>query len=84
MALARPSILFFNPVRHALAQYQDLSSRIPTGVISSSSRAEFFKDVEGKYRDIVAIYSTSSSYAVRLQALMSLPLLTETPGCWKV
>ena len=64
MALVRPRILFFNPVRHALTQYQELSSVAQVELLSSADRREFFKDVEGKYKSITAIYSTSSSYAV--------------------
>jgi glyoxylate reductase len=58
-----PHILFFSPVRHAVQEYQHLSSIAKTQVISSKSRAEFFNDVKSKYNDITAIYSTSSSYA---------------------
>jgi len=64
MTLSKPQILFFNPVRHALDAYRKLSSIAQTEVIASKSRAEFFEDVKSKYKDIVAIYSTSSSYAV--------------------
>ncbi|CZR56506.1 probable glyoxylate/hydroxypyruvate reductase (D-isomer-specific 2-hydroxy acid dehydrogenase superfamily) [Phialocephala subalpina] len=64
MALSKPRILLFNPIRHAHDAYKKLSQVARTEVISSKSRAEFFEDVKDKYKDIVAIYSTSSSYAV--------------------
>ncbi|RDW62518.1 putative glyoxylate reductase [Coleophoma crateriformis] len=64
MAVKKPRILFVNPVRHAHAKLQELAAVTQTEVISSTSRAEFFKDVEDKYKDIIAIYSTSSSYAL--------------------
>ena len=63
-SLAKPRILFFNPVRHALANFQKLSSVAQTEVVASKSRADFFEECKGKYKDVVAIYSTSSSYAV--------------------
>jgi glyoxylate reductase len=62
--VSKPFILFFNPVRHALGVYQTLSTVARTEVIASKSRAEFFQDLKEKYKNIVAIYSTSSSYAV--------------------
>jgi hypothetical protein len=64
MISVKPRILFFSPVRHALAQYQELASLAEVELVSSADRSEFFKDVEGKYKNITAIYSTSSSYAV--------------------
>jgi glyoxylate reductase len=66
MALSKPRILFFNPVRHALEAYQKLSLETRTEVIASKSRAEFFQDVKDRYKDVVAIYSTSSSYSVTI------------------
>jgi glyoxylate reductase len=63
--ISKPHILFFNPVRHALAAYQKLSSVAQTEILASKSRAELFQDFKVKYNNITAIYSTSSSYAVR-------------------
>ncbi|PVH87194.1 hypothetical protein DL98DRAFT_556697 [Cadophora sp. DSE1049] len=63
-SIARPRILFFNPVRHALENFQKLSFVAQTEVVASTSRADFFEECKDKYKDIVAIYSTSSSYAV--------------------
>ncbi|KAK0104505.1 hypothetical protein ONS95_004793 [Cadophora gregata] len=63
-SIARPRILFFNPVRHALENFKKLSSVAQTEVIASTSRTDFFEECKGKYKNIVAIYSTSSSYAV--------------------
>lgn len=65
MMLAKPRILFFNPVRHAKAAYLNLSSETRTEVVTSKSRQEFFNDLKTKYHDIVAIYRTSASGAVR-------------------
>jgi glyoxylate reductase len=58
----KPKILFFNPVKHALAQYKEPE------VVTSPSRAEFFEDCHTKYQDVVAIYRTSASGAVGLFA----------------
>jgi glyoxylate reductase len=66
MMISKPRILFFNPARHALAVYKNLSSVTQTEVLASKSRAELFQDLKGIYNNIVAIYSTSSSYAVSL------------------
>lgn len=63
-SITKPRILFFNPVRHALENFRKLSSVAQTEVLTSKSRAEFFNECKGKYKDIVAIYSTSSSCAV--------------------
>lgn len=60
----KPRILFFSPVRHAVAAYESLHSVAAPEVVTSKSRAEFFADVKTKYRDIQAIYRTSSSGAV--------------------
>lgn len=62
--MSKPRILFFNPVRHAIAMYHDLSSVAATEVVTSRSRAEFFADIKQKYSDIQAIYRTSASGAV--------------------
>jgi glyoxylate reductase len=64
MAISKPRILFFNPVRHATASYRALSSVAITEVVTSKSRAEFFADIKQKYRDVQAIYRTSSSGTV--------------------
>jgi hypothetical protein len=63
--ISKPRILFFNPVRHAHAVYKSLSSVTQPELLSSKSRAELFQDFKEKYNNITAIYSTSSSYAVR-------------------
>lgn len=64
MSSAKPFILFFNPVRHAKAYYESLQEVARTEVVTSKSRDEFFKDLEGKYKDISVIYRTSASGAV--------------------
>lgn len=64
MSSSKPFILFFNPVRHAKACYESLQEVARTETVTSKSRDEFFKDVEGKYKDISAIYRTSASGAV--------------------
>jgi hypothetical protein len=65
MTPLKPRILFFNPVRHALAAYEALSAVAAPEVVTSKSRAELFADLKGQYRDIRAIYRTSASGAVR-------------------
>jgi hypothetical protein len=62
--MSKPRILFFNPVRHAIAKHRALSSVAVTEVVTSKSRAEFFADMKHKYSDIQAIYRTSASGAV--------------------
>lgn len=64
MQTAKPFILFFNPVRHAKAVYEELQKVARVEVVTSSSREQFFKDVQDKYKDIKAIYRTSASGAV--------------------
>lgn len=64
MSSSKPFILFFNPVRHAKAYYESLQEVARTEVVTSKSRNEFFKDLEGKYKDISVIYRTSASGAV--------------------
>ena len=64
MPSPRPRILFFNPVRHALAKFEALSKVAQVEVVSSTSREEFFRDVGTKYNNIQAIYRTSASGAV--------------------
>ncbi|RAK90120.1 2-hydroxyacid dehydrogenase [Aspergillus costaricaensis CBS 115574] len=64
MSSAKPRILFFNPVRHAVPFYVKLQEHAHTEVVTSKSREEFFKDVTEKYKDIFAIYRTSASGAV--------------------
>ncbi|KAK7705550.1 hypothetical protein SLS64_007917 [Diaporthe eres] len=64
MSSTKPFILFFNPVRHAKAYYESLQEVARTELVTSKSRDEFFKDVEGKYKDISVIYRTSASGAV--------------------
>lgn len=64
MSSSKPFILFFNPVRHAKACYDSLQEVARTEVVTSKSRDEFFKDVEGKYKEVSVIYRTSASGAV--------------------
>ncbi|KAF2158521.1 hypothetical protein M409DRAFT_71610 [Zasmidium cellare ATCC 36951] len=61
---AKPRILLFNPVRHALAAYKALGDTTAPEVVTSKSRSEFFKDCQGKYADVAAIYRTSASGAI--------------------
>jgi glyoxylate reductase len=65
---SKPFVLFFNPVKHAKPVYETLQGVARTEVVSSTSRQEFFMDVEGKYKDIFAIYRTSSSGAVSVES----------------
>lgn len=64
MSTPKPLILFFNPVRHALATYRALSKVARTELLTSTSRNDFFNDLKGKYEDVNAIYRTSASGAV--------------------
>ncbi|KAJ4314587.1 hypothetical protein N0V84_008811 [Fusarium piperis] len=64
MTPLKPRILFFNPVRHALAAYKALSAVAAPEVVTSKSRAELFADLKDRYADIRAIYRTSASGAV--------------------
>ncbi|KAH8890619.1 hypothetical protein GQ53DRAFT_747367 [Thozetella sp. PMI_491] len=64
MVSPKPRILFFSPVRHALAAYEALGRVAQVELVTSTSRDEFFQDIEHKYQDIRAIYRTSASGAV--------------------
>ncbi|KAB5533363.1 hypothetical protein GE09DRAFT_1176904 [Coniochaeta sp. 2T2.1] len=57
-------ILFFSPVRHALATLEALGRIANVELVANKSRSEFFDDIKEKYHDIVVIYRTSSSGAV--------------------
>jgi glyoxylate reductase len=50
-SVMKPRILSFNPVRHAIEAYGKLATVAQTEVIASKSRAEFFEDVKGRYKD---------------------------------
>lgn len=62
--MTKPRILFFNPVRHAVAAYRSLADIAVTEVVTSQSREGFFNDLKTKYANINAIYRTSASGAV--------------------
>ncbi|OIW32821.1 hypothetical protein CONLIGDRAFT_694989 [Coniochaeta ligniaria NRRL 30616] len=64
MITPKPRILFFNPVRHAIAAFEALSKVAQVEIVTSKSRQDFFRDIEGKYYDIRAIYRTSASGVV--------------------
>lgn len=64
MVQPRPLILLFNPVRHALADYQALEKIADIRVVTSKSREEFFQDLSAKYQGAQVIYRTSASGAV--------------------
>lgn len=64
MAIRKPRILCFNPVRHALKELESLRKVASVEVVSSESREEFFQDAARKYKDVDAIYRTSASGAV--------------------
>jgi len=74
MQTPKPFILFFSPVRHAKAVYQKLQEIARVEVVASTSRQEFFKDVQDKYKDIRVIYRTSASGVVGLPKPMYLYL----------
>ncbi|CAK7205475.1 hypothetical protein SEUCBS139899_008250 [Sporothrix eucalyptigena] len=62
--MSKPRILFFNAVQSALAQYEALGAVASTELVTSTTRAEFFDDLQHKYHDIRAIVRTSASGAV--------------------
>ncbi|KIV97770.1 hypothetical protein PV10_01478 [Exophiala mesophila] len=64
MALRKPRVLCFNPVRHALKELESLQKVANVEVVSSKSREEFFRDITSKYEDVDAIYRTSASGTV--------------------
>jgi hypothetical protein len=74
MQTPKPFILFFSPVRHAKAAYEELQEVSRVEVVTSKNRQEFFKDVQDKYKDIQVIYRTSESGAVSLPGLTYLYL----------
>ncbi|KAI9926550.1 hypothetical protein MW887_004318 [Aspergillus wentii] len=59
-----PLLLFFNPVRHATSTYEQLQKIAQTEVVTSTSRDEFYADLQGKYHNVSIIYRTSASGAV--------------------
>ncbi|KAB5511688.1 D-isomer specific 2-hydroxyacid dehydrogenase [Coniochaeta sp. 2T2.1] len=64
MTASKPRVLFFSPVRHALATFEALGRIAHVELVTSKSRSEFFNDIQEKYHDIVVIYRTSSSGVV--------------------
>lgn len=74
MQTPKPFILFFSPVRHAKAAYEELQEVARVEVVTSTNRQEFFKDVQDKYKDIHVIYRTSASGAVSIPSLIYLYL----------
>ncbi|KAL2803183.1 D-isomer specific 2-hydroxyacid dehydrogenase [Aspergillus granulosus] len=64
MQPTKPFVLFFNPVKFARPFYEQLQKVAHTEVVTSQSRDEFFQDLQTKYKNIFAIYRTSSSGAV--------------------
>lgn len=68
MTASKPFVLFFNPVRHACSFYAKLQEVAHTEVVTSKGRADFFKDLQDKYKNIFAIYRTSASGTVSTTA----------------
>ncbi|KFA45458.1 hypothetical protein S40293_10160 [Stachybotrys chartarum IBT 40293] len=66
MPTTKPFILFFNPVRHATAFYESLSEVARTEVVTSKSRAGFFEDLEGKYKDITVAGNFDAQFIQQL------------------
>lgn len=66
MMTSKPRILLFNPVKHALPEYEELQKSTSPELVTSKSREEFFEDCQTKYVNIAAIYRKSASGAVRL------------------
>lgn len=75
MIPAKPRILFFNPVRHAVAAYEALKAVADPEVVTSKSRQQFFADLNNKYHNIRAIYRTSASGAVCCLTWLFRPLM---------
>jgi len=74
MVVPKPRILFFNPVRHALAAFEAIGKVAQVEVVESKSRQEFFEDIEEKYHDIRAIYRTSASGVVSSRRVLKAPI----------
>lgn len=70
MQTSKPFILFFSPVRHAKAAFEELQEVARVELVTSTNRQEFFKDVLDKYKDVQVIYRTSASGVVSLPILM--------------
>lgn len=64
MPPSKPFVLFFNPIKYARPFFEKLQQVAHTEVVTSKNRAEFFHDLRHKYKNIFAIYRTSSSGAV--------------------
>ena len=71
MTASKPFVLFFNPVKHAGSFYAKLQEVAHTEVVTSNGRVEFFKDLQGKYKNIFAIYRTSASGTVSNTVLLA-------------
>lgn len=65
MSGSKPLVLFFNPIDHAHGFLTKLQEVARTEVVTSKSREEWFKDLEGKYKDVYVIYRTTTSGEVR-------------------
>jgi glyoxylate reductase len=63
---AKPLVLFFNPVRHAKAFFEEFRQVAQAQIVTSRTREEFFHDLQGKYNDVFAIYRTPASGAVSI------------------
>jgi len=70
MQTYKPFFLFFSPVWHAKAAFEELHEVASVELVTSTNRQEFFKDVEDKYKDIQVIYRNSASGTVSLPVLM--------------
>jgi hypothetical protein len=64
MSPAKPLVLFFSPVRHAISTYKQLQQVAYTEIVTSQNREQFFSDVATKYQNVFAIYRTSASGSV--------------------
>jgi glyoxylate reductase len=78
----KPFVLFFNPVRHAKSFYTKFQDVAHTEVVTSKSREEFYKDIQGKYKDIFALYTTSTSTAVSRDCNMQITTPSTTYYVW--
>ena len=84
MLAPKPQILFFNPVRHAVAAFDALRQVVQADVVTSKSRREFFDDITAKYNNAQAIYRTSASGAVSSYSMQMHKLLLTQAGGWQL
>ena len=65
----KPRVILLSPIIHAHDVYHSVSQVAKLEVVTSRNRLEFFTDAKSKYNDVVALYSTATSWAVGNPAL---------------